>query len=60
MESLACPDQCEDLSFLSVEQEVALAAATAFLGAPPENVNADVIDTVGELTNMIGGSSKDR
>jgi chemotaxis protein CheX len=45
---------------LSVEQEVALAAASAFLGAPPENVNADVIDTVGELTNMIGGSSKDR
>lgn len=45
---------------LSVDQDVALEAAGAFLGEKPTNLNADVIDTVGELTNMIGGSSKDR
>jgi chemotaxis protein CheX len=45
---------------LSVDREVAIAAAAAFLGSRPDGVNSDVIDTVGELTNMIGGSSKDR
>lgn len=45
---------------VSVDQEVALTAAGEFLGAKPTEVSADVIDMVGELTNMIGGSSKDR
>lgn len=39
---------------------VALAATAAFLGTPPKHIDADVVDTVGELTNMIGGSSKDK
>lgn len=40
--------------------EVAIAATAGFLGTPPSHIDADVVDTVGELTNMIGGSSKDK
>jgi chemotaxis protein CheX len=45
---------------VSVDQDVAFAAAEAFLGSRPTTINAEVIDLVGELTNMIGGASKDR
>ncbi|MCU0708299.1 MAG: chemotaxis protein CheX [Pirellula sp.] len=45
---------------VSLDQEVALAATEAFLGERQDSLTAEVIDTVGELTNMIGGSSKDR
>lgn len=45
---------------LSVVNDVAFAAAEAFLGERPSEINDEVIDMVGELTNMIGGSSKDR
>jgi chemotaxis protein CheX len=45
---------------VSLDQEVAIAATEAFLGERQESLTAEVIDTVGELTNMIGGSSKDR
>ena len=45
---------------VSVDQEVAFAAAEAFLGRRPISINAEVIDLVGELTNMIAGAGKDR
>jgi chemotaxis protein CheX len=45
---------------VSVDQEVAFAAAEAFLGSRPNTFNAEVIDMVGELTNMIAGAGKDR
>jgi chemotaxis protein CheX len=45
---------------VSVDQDVAFAAAEAFLGTRPKVINAEVIDLVGELTNMIAGASKDR
>jgi len=45
---------------VSVAQEVAFAAAEAFLGTRPTSINAEVIDMVGELTNMIAGAGKDR
>lgn len=45
---------------VSVDQEVAFAAAEAFLGSRPTEINADIIDMVGELANMIGGNAKDR
>jgi chemotaxis protein CheX len=45
---------------VSVDQEVAFAAAEAFLGERPTEINADIIDMVGELANMIGGNAKDR
>ena len=43
---------------LSLERNVALAATEALLGERPEDVNADVVDAVGELTNMIAGGAK--
>ncbi len=45
---------------VSFAQEVAFAAAEAFLGTRPTSINAEVIDMVGELTNMIAAASKDR
>lgn len=45
---------------VSLDQDVAFAAAEAFLGSRPSAINAEVIDMVGELTNMIAGASKDR
>lgn len=45
---------------VSVDQDVAFAAAESFLGSRPTTINAEVIDMVGELTNMIAGASKDR
>lgn len=45
---------------VSLDQDVAFAAAEAFLGARPSSINAEVIDMVGELTNMIAGGGKDR
>jgi chemotaxis protein CheX len=45
---------------LSVDQDMAIEATAMFLGSRPTKIDSDVIDTVGELTNMIGGSSKDR
>ena len=45
---------------VSLDQNVAFAAAEAFLGSRPSAINAEVIDMVGELTNMIAGAGKDR
>ena len=45
---------------VSLDQDVAFAAAESFLGTRPVTINAEVIDMVGELTNMIAGASKDR
>lgn len=45
---------------ISLDQEVAFSAAESFLGSRPSKVNGDVVDMVGELANMIGGSAKDR
>jgi len=43
---------------LSLSREAALKAAEAMLGEPTDDVDADVIDAVGELTNMIAGGAK--
>lgn len=43
---------------LSLGREVALNAAAAMLGERPEQINADVTDAVGELTNIIAGGAK--
>lgn len=45
---------------ISLDREVAFAAAQAFLGEKPNDINADVIDLVGELANMIGGRTKEK
>lgn len=43
---------------MSVDRDVALKATEAMLGEPAYEMNGDVADTVGELTNMIAGSAK--
>ena len=43
---------------ISFEQRLALAAAEALVGEKFESITDDVIDTVGELTNMIAGHAK--
>jgi len=43
---------------LSMSREVALNAAGTMLGTQLKEINADVADAVGELTNMIAGAAK--
>lgn len=45
---------------LGLGQEVALAVTEAMLEERPAEINADVVDAVGELTNMIAGGAKAR
>jgi chemotaxis protein CheX len=43
---------------LSLGEEVALKVAEAMLGEAQTGMNGDVVDAIGELTNMIAGSAK--
>jgi chemotaxis protein CheX len=43
---------------LSMSREVALGAASKMLGEACMEINADVADAVGELTNIIAGAAK--
>lgn len=43
---------------LSLGREVALKATEVMTGDAPPELNADVVDAIGELTNMIAGSAK--
>lgn len=43
---------------LSLERETALQVTAVMLGDRPPEINRDVIDAVGELTNMIAGGAK--
>jgi chemotaxis protein CheX len=43
---------------LSLGRPVALKVTEAMLGEAPPEMNGDVVDAVGELTNMIAGSAK--
>ncbi len=45
---------------IGLNQEFAFAAAEAFFGGKPTEVDAEVLDMVGELANMIGGNAKER
>jgi len=45
---------------VSCAAEMTYTAVESFLGSKPTEITDDVVDLVGELTNMIGGSSKDR
>lgn len=45
---------------ISLDQEVALSAVEAFLGMRPTSIDADVMDSVGELANMVAGGAKER
>ena len=43
---------------ISFERNLALSATEALIGDQPSEINDDVIDTIGELTNMIAGNAK--
>ncbi|MCG8651461.1 MAG: chemotaxis protein CheX [Pirellulales bacterium] len=43
---------------VSFDKQVALLATGALLGTKPTELDNDVVDAVGELTNMIAGSAK--
>ena len=43
---------------LSLSEEVALKAASVMLMAETSSIDADVIDAVGELANMVAGAAK--
>ncbi|MGW8257303.1 MAG: chemotaxis protein CheX [Thermoguttaceae bacterium] len=43
---------------LTLDRQTALQAAHAMTGEEHKDINADVADAVGELTNMIAGSAK--
>jgi chemotaxis protein CheX len=43
---------------LSMQERVALRATEAMLGLHPSFINDEVIDAVGELTNMVAGAAK--
>lgn len=45
---------------VSIDQKIALEVTSAMLGQEVIDLNDDVIDAVGELTNMIAGSAKGR
>lgn len=45
---------------LSLTRELAFNVVESFLGESPTAVNSEVIDVVGELTNMICGNAKER
>jgi chemotaxis protein CheX len=45
---------------VSISNELVFSAAEAILGQRPTSINADVVDLVGELANMIGGNAKER
>ena len=45
---------------LSLSKEAALRATEALLGDPHTEINSDVTDAVGELTNIIAGGAKAR
>lgn len=45
---------------ISFEERLAKLAAGAMLGDVPDELDAEVVDAVGELTNMIAGSAKGR
>jgi chemotaxis protein CheX len=43
---------------VSVDREVAISATEKFLGVRPDTIDSDVIDAIGEITNMIAGRAK--
>lgn len=50
--------RCRGMVVVSVGRLTAIRAAEAMLGVRPEELNSEVMDAIGELTNMIAGSAK--
>lgn len=51
---------CRGTVVISLDGATALNIVEAILGVRPERLDADVLDAVGELTNMIAGGGKTR
>jgi chemotaxis protein CheX len=52
--------KCQGMVVFSLGRDTALRATEVMLGQRPDSLNADVVDTVGELANMIAGAAKAR
>lgn len=50
--------RCRGMVVVSVGRMTAIKAAELMLGVRPESLNSEVMDAIGELTNMIAGSAK--
>ena len=50
--------KCRGMVMVCVGHETALNAAEIMLGVRPEYLNGDVMDAIGEITNMIAGAAK--
>jgi chemotaxis protein CheX len=50
--------KCQGMVVVSLSRETALEVAATMLGDRPAELDADVLDAVGELTNMIAGAAK--
>jgi len=50
--------QCTGMVVVSIGRSTAIQAAGIMLGTEPQELDADVMDAVGELTNMIAGAAK--
>jgi len=50
--------KCRGMIVVSLGRETAIRAAEIMLGARPDEVDRDVMDAIGELTNMIAGAAK--
>ena len=50
--------KCQGMVVVSFGRNTAMQAAETMLGHRPDDLNADVADAVGELTNMIAGAAK--
>lgn len=51
---------CRGMVVVSLDEVTALRAAEALLGTRPDSLDDDVLDAIGELTNMIAGGAKTR
>ncbi|MCA9127688.1 MAG: chemotaxis protein CheX [Planctomycetales bacterium] len=50
---------CRVTLVINVERELAFAMAEEMIGCRPEQIDADTLDLVGEMANMIGGKAKE-
>ena len=46
--------------FLNFPEDVAIRSVSSFVGESYESISSDVVDGVGELTNIIAGDAKNR
>ncbi len=52
--------KCRGMVVVSVSRLTAIRAAEVMLGSEPKEVDSDVLDAIGELTNMIAGAAKNQ